>query len=106
VCKSMLYTLGRLSKHDRFKINDSYKLSAEINTTYNDRKINDSYKLSADIIVFRSNLSQHLYANYSGDLIFFRGDGAILSFTGKMILLLPSSLIFLPVSIFKFTLHL
>jgi len=40
----------------------------EINTTYNDFKMNDSYKLSANIIVFHSNLSQHLYANYSVDL--------------------------------------
>jgi len=71
-CANPCDTLAKLSKHDRFKINDSYKLSAEINTTYNDCKINDSYKLSQDIIVFRSNLSQHLYANYSVNL-FFRG---------------------------------
>jgi len=61
---------ARLSKYDCFKINDSYKLSVEINTTYNDFKMNDSYKLSANIIVFHSNLSQHLYANYSVDLSF------------------------------------
>lgn len=67
-CANPCDTLARLSKHDRFKINDSYKLSAEINTTYNDFKMNDSYKLSANIIVFRSILSRHLYVNYSVDL--------------------------------------
>lgn len=72
--------LARLSKHERFKINDSYKLSAKINTTCNDFKMDGSYKLSADIIVFRSNLSQHLYVNYSDNLflheiiLFFRSN--------------------------------
>lgn len=63
-------TLARLSKHDRFEINGSYKLSAEINTTYNDFEMNDSYKSSASIIVFRSILSQHLHVNYTVGIYF------------------------------------
>lgn len=45
-----------------------------------------SYKLSADIIVFRNNLSQHLYVNYSVDLflretiLFFRSNFIITAF--------------------------
>lgn len=68
MCKSVRYFSLGLSKHDRFKINGTYKLSAEINTIYNDFEMNDSYKLSASIIVFHGILSQHLYANYSVDL--------------------------------------
>lgn len=60
-CKSVRYFSGDFQNTISLKINDSYKLSAEINTIYNDFKTNDSYKLSRRISLSFAAFLRNIY---------------------------------------------